>query len=60
MDILLYAHTIYRRLRLTKILISAAFDMLLFGEVHRHIDKSCLATSKENLKKGKGVAVIIK
>ncbi|GKW43264.1 hypothetical protein PEC301879_31220 [Pectobacterium carotovorum subsp. carotovorum] len=39
-------------------LISAAFDMLLFGEVHRHMDKSCLATSKENLKKGIGIVLI--
>ncbi|KFF70303.1 hypothetical protein IW01_10815 [Pectobacterium brasiliense] len=60
MDILLYAHTIYSRLILTKILIRAAFDMLLFGEVHRYIDKSCLATSKENLKKGKGIVLIVK
>ncbi|AOR65130.1 hypothetical protein KU73_05100 [Pectobacterium wasabiae] len=60
MDILLYAHSIYRRLRLVKILISAALEMLLFGEIHRSIDNSCLAKNEFNLKEGKGVALIKK
>ncbi len=32
--------------------------MLLFGEVRRYIDNSCLAINELNLKKGKGVILI--
>lgn len=60
MDILLYAHTIYNRLRLIKMLISAAFAMLLFGEVHQKIDKSYISKNekRDNFSKNKSLSYL--